>query len=134
MDGRMCDLELVISGVPRLVDESVDGICEAIGFNGNNTIQANIDAKMGLCVTDIGFSTPARVYFNDNFTKKNFEIYRLTRQLKADGKIYKYYTSTARVSVTLDPDSRQIGIDSVKQLNSLIENFFNNNQNSNRVK
>lgn len=79
--------------------------------------------KKSLCVTDIGFSTPARVYINENFTKKNFEIFRMARKLKVDGKIFQYHTSVGRVSVKLNADSRQIGIDSSEQLNSIIEDF-----------
>lgn len=33
--------------------------------------------KKNLCVTNIGFSAPARIYVNENLTKKNFEIFQL---------------------------------------------------------
>lgn len=47
----------------------------------------------------------------------------MARKLEADGKIFQYHTSAGRVSVKLNADSRQIGIDSSEQLNSLIEDF-----------
>lgn len=77
-------------------------------------------AKKNLCVTNIGFSTPGRIYINENFTKKNFDIYRLAKQMKADGKIFQYHTFSGRISVILNENSRQIGIGSKEQLNSLI--------------
>lgn len=78
-------------------------------------------AKKNLCVTDIGFSTPARIYINENFTKKNFEIYRAVRQLKADGKIFQYNTYNGRISIKQYSDSRQTIVESKEQLNSLID-------------
>lgn len=155
--------ELVISGGPRLENENLDmickNICDAVGFDGSNTIQSffrvpfktnqrsnqssrqtspsiimkfwSSEAKEGffklyvtkksLCVTNIGFSVPSRIYINDNLTKKNFEIYRLVRKLKADGKIFQYHTVSGRIAIKLKPDSRQIIIDSEQQLNSLID-------------
>lgn len=92
--------ELTISDIPRTENEDVNvlcsRICDAIGFNGKNSIQTcfrvpsksikasrssppsvivkfwSSDAKIGffksyistknLCVTDIGFAAPARIY------------------------------------------------------------------------
>lgn len=79
-------------------------------------------SKKNLCVTNIGFSAPARIYVNENLTKKNFEIFRLARQLKVDGKIFQYNTFSGRVFIKLAADSQNIGIDSKNQLHS--NNFF----------
>lgn len=76
--------------------------------------------KKNLCVTSIGFNTPSRIYINENFTKKNFEVLRRVRHLKTNGKIFQYRTVSGRVYVVLDPDSEQIGINSIEQLDHLV--------------
>lgn len=78
--------------------------------------------KNSLCVTNIGFSAPARIYVNENLTKKNFEIFQLARQVKADGGIYQFNTYSGRVFIKLAADAQHIGIDSKNQLYSLIGN------------
>lgn len=77
--------------------------------------------KRNLCVTNIGFNTPSRIYINENLTKRNFEIFRLARKMKLERKIFQFHTHNGRISVKLDPESRNIGIDSMDQLYSLIE-------------
>lgn len=62
------------------------------------------------------------IYINENFTKKNFEIFRLARNLKSDGKVFQYHTANGRVFVKLNPDSQPIGITRKEHLNLLIEN------------
>lgn len=79
-------------------------------------------SKRNLCVTNIGFTTPSRIYINENLTKRNFEIFRLARKMKSERKIFQYHTYNGRISVKLNAESRQIGIDSKDQLYSLIEN------------
>lgn len=78
-------------------------------------------AKKNLCVTSIGFSTPSRIYINENFTKKNYDIYRLARQLKIGGKIFQHRSFNGRVSIKLREDSEQIVIDSREHLNLLMD-------------
>lgn len=77
-------------------------------------------SKINLCAVDIGFSTCARIYINENLTKRNFEILRMARQLKANNKILQYNTSNGQVFIKLDADSDRIFIDSKEHLNSLI--------------
>lgn len=86
----------------------------------NEFFQLYMD-KGNLCVTDIGFTTPSRIYVNENLTRKNFEICRLARKLKMDRKIFQYHTYNGRISVKLNADSKKVAIDSEEHLYSLIE-------------
>lgn len=67
-----------------------------------------------------GLSASARIYVNENLTRKNFGIFRLARQLKSDGKIFRFNSHNGRIFVKVQADSRLIGIDSQDHLNSLI--------------
>lgn len=77
-------------------------------------------AKKNLCATNIGFQSAARIYVNDNLTRRNFELFRHARQLKIEGKIFHYSTLRGRVFIKLNSDSKQIGVSSLDQLNSLL--------------
>lgn len=84
--------------------------------------------KKSLCTTNIGFESPARIYVNENYTKKNFEIYRLACQLKAEGRIFQFHSFKGRISVKLNQEARPIGVDSREQLHDLIEDHAAQNQ------
>lgn len=73
-----------------------------------------------LCLTMLGFTTPSRIYVNENLTKKNFNIFCAARQLKDDGKIFRYNTFNGRVFIKLSLDSKQIGVDNKEHLNTLV--------------
>lgn len=73
-----------------------------------------------LCTSMIGFSVRSRIYVNENLTKKNFEIFRIARQGKADGKLYQFNTYNGRVFVKVLAVNRLIGVDSIEHLDSLM--------------
>lgn len=76
--------------------------------------------KKNLCVTTLGFSAPSRIYVNENLTKKNFEIFCLARQMKLNGRIFRFNTFNGRVFIKLLAESKLIGVESKEQLNSLV--------------
>lgn len=89
--------------------------------------------KKNLCTTSIGFSAPGRIYINENLTKKNFEIHRMARRLKAESKVFQYNTFSGRVFIKLSSDSNQIGIDSKEHLNSLISSVAAQQQQNQQI-
>lgn len=84
--------------------------------------------KKDLCLTSIGFTAPVRIYVNDNLTKKNFELLRMVRQLKANSKIFLYNIFNGRVFIKLSADENQTAVDSKDQLNLIITNHVAQHQ------
>lgn len=149
--------ELVISGVPFVVNERimdiVSSISKAINFSGGpNSIEncfrlpvsntrrrspSSIIVKFWganakndfikqyfaikkLCTSMIGFAVPARIYVNENLTKRNFEIFCKCRDLKKDGKIARFNTQRGRVVVRMAGSDNTFTISSMEQILELV--------------
>lgn len=74
-----------------------------------------------LCTSMIGFATESRIYVNENLTKRNFEIFRMARDMKNQGKISRYNTQRGRVVIQLLGSEQSHAIESASHLSSLIQ-------------
>lgn len=70
-----------------------------------------------LNLTSIGFASPGRIYFGENLTKRNYNIFRKCSQMKKDNKILKLHTRNGLVYICKQPNSPFVPITQLEQLN-----------------
>lgn len=69
-----------------------------------------------LNLSELGFSTPARVFIGENLSKHNYEVFRKCISLKKNGQISKCYTKNGLVYIVKGNDNKQTLIKSVNDL------------------
>lgn len=90
------------------------------GSNAKNDFFKQYIGTKKLCASMIGFAAPARIYVNENLTKRNFEIFCKCRDLKKDGKIARFNTQRGRVVVRMVGSENTFTISSLEQLLTLV--------------
>lgn len=90
------------------------------GADAKNDFFKQYFATKKLCTSMIGFAAPSRVYVNENLTKRNFEIFCASRDLKKDGRIARFNTQRGRVVVQLQGSDKSYIVDSLDQLSKLV--------------
>lgn len=109
---------LPVSNTRRRSSSSI--IVKFWGANAKNDFFKQYFATKKLGTSMIGFAAPARIYVNENLTKKNFEIFCKCRDLKKDGKIARFNTQRGRVVVRMVGSDDMFTISSMEQLHSLV--------------
>lgn len=70
-----------------------------------------------LNLTSIGFSSPGRIFFGENLTKRNYMIFRKCSQMKKENKIFKLHTRNGLVYICRNQNSSFVPITQLEQLN-----------------
>lgn len=85
-----------------------------------NTFFGKYLAYKNLCLTDIGFAAPNRIFIKENLTPSNYKIFQACEQAKHNGSISKYFKRDGICHISIQPNSKAISIDSLEQFHEIV--------------